>query len=142
MIYLCFFIKIEYFVLATSYFPLHTSIIAATAFHFRVRNENGCFHSAESPEQKIQFIFPLGKIGLACLRSGALFLSNERNKSPSPRQVSILLKLNLKTEIWTRLNIQCRDMAHMGGIEPPSPPWKVLSISLEHMCTQNGKVGN
>ena len=31
------------------------SIIAATAFHFRVRNGNGCFHSAKSPEQKIQF---------------------------------------------------------------------------------------
>ncbi len=30
------------------------SIIAATAFHFRVRNGNGCFHSAKSPEQKIQ----------------------------------------------------------------------------------------
>ncbi len=52
---------IECFVLATSYFPLHMSIIAATAFHFRVRNENGCFHSAESPEQKIQ-------LGSCCYR--------------------------------------------------------------------------
>ncbi len=47
---------IECFVPAASYFPLHMSIIAATAFHFRVRNENGCFHSAKPPEQKIQFI--------------------------------------------------------------------------------------
>ncbi len=41
------------------------SIIAATAFHFRVRNGNGCFHSAKSPEQKIQFeqsVFKLQKV--------------------------------------------------------------------------------
>ena len=38
------------------------SIIAATAFHFRVRNENGCFHSAKSPEQNSQYLFKNWKV--------------------------------------------------------------------------------
>ena len=46
---------IEYFVLATSYFPLQKSIIASRELNFCVRNENRCDLSDESPEQNIQY---------------------------------------------------------------------------------------
>ena len=49
------FILIECLVLAASYFP-HKSIIAATMFHFRVRNGNGWCHGAKPPKPNIQYV--------------------------------------------------------------------------------------
>ena len=43
----------KHYVLAISYFPL-ASIIASTGLNFRVRNENGCDPSDESPEHKVR----------------------------------------------------------------------------------------
>lgn len=42
-------------VLAPGYFP-PKSIIATTVLNFRVRNENGCFHSVKAPERNAHHV--------------------------------------------------------------------------------------
>lgn len=77
----------KYLILAISYSPL-ASTIATTMLNFRVRNENGCFHSVKSPELNIRRTlilyqkFLTGQVGMlpVCLRTKQLVTNSSPPK--------------------------------------------------------------
>ena len=87
------FILIKCLVLAASYFP-QKSIIAATMFHFRVRNGNGWCHGAKPPKLSIQYIQV--KIFRNPAERDKLYKFPNRNQTISTSRLNALPRLHLK----------------------------------------------
>ena len=72
------------------------TIIAATAFHFRVRNGNGCCHSAEPPRHNVRIVC---KRKLRCVNVANIYCDvwvSGRDRRISTSWLNTLLCVHLK----------------------------------------------